>query len=614
MKPGVLSGMWMKVLPGLFLILYIPMSMAGEEGRWWPSQTSPKAFLRLGPHSEFERVTSPSGKSTEGHLSASHMLAQSLVGLAAQAVNEGILDEIPWIEVGGKGKDYNEWLGRTVERLHLEDRGTFTPWQLVERYKSKGIIKGYILYSFDYSEGDLYQDRSGINCSVNTASSLCGILKGVLIEEGQEAQAKQAGLSLLLDARNISQEECFRKWRDQFNRHMLCTQDPKVPHCRAMAIAHRAFVLYTLGDLVQEAMEWLEPLSPILGWNCGDEFSQTVIPSEYGHFQTATNWCLNLPLLSAGSEQAEIKKIHNLDPKTIDWADKRTAAAFVMSDGDNVQWLMGGFFQPEESSYWNNPGHGRFPFGWTSCLSQLVQVCPVAVDFAASTQPKDSAFIEFGGGYYYPDHFGKRRAEKDLLAQHARRVWSNMQRAGSKILCVNCRDLSSQEALQAFEIYAREMPGIWGILAIQYAPYEGGDGKIFWVSGSDGIEIPVVTAKYAIWGNANTFGPRIGTPARVAHLINASIKDSQSGDSPAGHWTVVHAWSFFKHVSGADEEAENLPQTDAVSKGGERGIAPVEWCIERLDPAMHVVTAEELVWRLRMQHDPKQTEQAIKMR
>lgn len=237
----------MKVIIALMIFsIWLPAVIAGDEGRWWPIQTPPKAFLRMGPHSDFESVTSPSGKTSAGHLGASHMLAQSLVGLAAQAVNEGFLDEIPWIEVGGEGKDYSEWLSRTLDRLHLEDRGTFTPWQLVERFKTKGVIKGYILYSFDYSEGDLYQDRPGINCSVNVASSLCGILKGVLIEEGQEDRAKQAGLKLLLDARHMTQEECFRKWRDHFSRRMLCTQDPKVPHCRAMAMAHKVFVLYTL--------------------------------------------------------------------------------------------------------------------------------------------------------------------------------------------------------------------------------------------------------------------------------------------------------------------------------------------------------------------------------
>ncbi len=568
----------------------------------------------MGPHSGFESVTSPSGKSTSGPLGASHMLVQSLSGLAAQAVNEGLLDEMLWIDVAGGGTDYSEWYTRTIARLHLEDRGLFKPWQVVERFTAKGIIKGYILYSYDYSEGELYQDRAGANCSINVATSLAGILKAILIEEGQEARAKELGLTMLLDAREISQEECFKRWRDQFNRHMLCTQDPKVPHCRAMAIAHNSFVFYSLGPLAQEAMEWLEPPSPVLGWNCGDEFSQTVIPSEYGHFQTATNWCLNLPLLSAGSELAQPAKIRNIDPAKIDWTDKRKAAAFVMSDGDNVQWLMGGFFLQSEASYWNSPAHGKFPFGWTSCLTQIVQVCPPTLEFAAQTQPANSALIEFGGGYYYPDHFGKRRTDQDLLAKHARKVWANMELAGSKILCVNCRDLASKEASHAFEIFVQEMPGLWGILAIQYAPYEGGDGKVFWVKRTDGIEIPVVTAKYALWGNANTLGPRIGTPAKVARLINKSSQEAIAGEPQTGDWTIVHAWSYFKHAPGADEDAENLPQESAVSQGGVRGVTPVEWCVERLAPSIHVVTPEELVWRLRMQHDPVQTSRILNLK
>ena len=602
----------MKVIIAFMIFsIWLPAVIAGDEGRWWPIQTPPKAFLRMGPHSDFESVPSPSGKISAGHLGASHMLAQSLVGLAAQAVNEGFLDEIPWIEVGGEGKDYSEWLSRTLDRLHLEDRGTFTPWQLVERFKSKGVIKGYILYSFDYSEGDLYQDRPGINCSVNVASSLCGISKGVLIEEGQEDRAKQAGLKLLLDARHMTQEECFRKWRDKFSRRMLCTQDPKVPPCRALAMAHKVFVLYTLGDLLNETMAWLDPLSPILGWNCGDEFKQTVVPSEYSHFQTATNWCLNLPLLSAGSEQAEIKKVHNLDPSQIDWSDTRSTAAFVMSDGDNVLWYMGGFFRTVEKRYWNSPDHGRFPIGWTSCLTQLIQLCPAIVDYAVSTQPEESAFLEGPGGYFYPDHFGKRRPEPDLLARHAQRVWANMNRVGGKILCVICRDLSSIDSMQAFETFAHEMPGLWGILAFQYEPYEGGGGKVFWVHRPDGIEIPVVTAKYAIWANANTLGPRIGTPAKVARLINASTRTTEHQETDTDHWTIVHAWSYFKHAPGDDENAENIPQIDATSQGGTRGATPVQWCVERLDPSIHVVTPEELVWRLRMRHNQEQTEKIL---
>jgi len=76
---------------------------------------------------------------------------------------------------------------------------------------------------------------------------------------------------------------------------------------------------------------------------------------------------------------------------------------------------------------------------------------------------------------------------------------------------------------------------------------------------------------------------------------------------PRYDWVIAHAWSYFKHVSGPDENAENLPQTNAAAEGGVRGYSPVTWCAERLPASIRVISPEELVWRIRMKHDPAQT-------
>ena len=55
-------------------------------------------------------------------------------------------------------------------------------------------------------------------------------------------------------------------------------------------------------------MVWLEPLSLILGWNCGDEFANTDRSTGYGDIQTASNWSLNLPVLMAGTEEFNLPK------------------------------------------------------------------------------------------------------------------------------------------------------------------------------------------------------------------------------------------------------------------------------------------------------------------
>jgi hypothetical protein len=354
-------------------------------------------------------------------------------------------------------------------------------------------------------------------------------------------------------------------------------------------------------------MRWLQPLSPILGWNGGNEFKTTRLSSVFGHIQTATDWCLNLPLLMAGSERYEAARVRAFDPREINWADQRSTVAFVGTDGDNVQWFEGSFFG--HSSYWGNSKRGRIPFGWSCCLTQLVQLCPPAVDYAAATQTPKDDFVEWGGGYYYPDLFGQERADRwQLLAQHARRTWSLMQRSNTRVLGVIVARHDSADALKAYQVLAKETAGMLGILAVQYVPYEVGAGKQYWVKDSLGAEVPVLTARYALW--AGKVRPRRGTPARIAHELADVVAKAASADLPLHDWVVAHAWSHFRRNLGADEKGEDMPQGDA-SQGGAAGYDPVCWCVERLPATVRAVTPEELLWRIRMRHAAQETKKLI---
>ena len=75
---------------------------------------------------------------------------------------------------------------------------------------------------------------------------------------------------------------------------------------------------------------------------------------------------------------------------------------------------------------------------------------------------------------------------------------------------------------------------------------------------------------------------------------------------------IAHAWSTFRRAPGADEDAENLPRAGAANAGGVRGYAPVTWCADRLGNDVRVVCPEELIWRVRMNHDEGQTKAAIR--
>jgi len=77
------------------------------------------------------------------------------------------------------------------------------------------------------------------------------------------------------------------------------------------------------------------------------------------------------------------------------------------------------------------------------------------------------------------------------------------------------------------------------------------------------------------------------------------------------NWVIDHARPFFSKAPGADENAKNTPQENAATEGGVRGYYPVTWCAERLPPGIRVVSPEELVWRIRLEHNPAQTKRFL---
>jgi len=182
-----------------------------------------------------------------------------------------------------------------------------------------------------------------------------------------------------------------------------------------------------------------------------------------------------------------------------------------------------------------------------------------------------------------------------------------MKKSNTSIIGFNVAKYDSPDARRAYEVIARQTDGLLGILVFQYAPYEAGAGTSFWVKDGRGIEIPVVSARYSIWENSNQRA-RSGTPAKVAREIRETIERSSK---PRYDWTIAHVWSYFKKTPGSDENAENMPQENAHANGGVRGYTPGTWCAERLPDKVRVVSPEELLWRIRMQHDPATTKRLL---
>lgn len=548
----------------LFLAVQLSLGLVLNAQRktdsWWPVQARPRGIL----------VCEPGGQLRDMNL------AQSLAGLAALSLNEGKKGEAVWIR-HQRGL-YETYYQNLLKRTGLKEVAVLSTWDMVKRFRRQGIVQGYVLY--DVQQADNH---------INVATVYAALLHGVLIDVKQEARAKAAGLSLLQDARGLAwTDSLYDQLAPRLNDSLIVIAQPGFANNRDYAIAHRAMVYYGVDSLFNRVLKRIRPLSPVIGWNKGDEFKQIAPCTREGLINTASDWCMNLPVLAVGADRFKPKELKSLNPKTINWQDTGRFHSFVMSDGDNMQWTMGHFLDDKE--YWANPTVSSTRLSFTSCVLNLIQAVPDVYEELRRTQQENSSVVEYGGGYYYPDLFAIDRPGRDtLLREYAARINIRMKNTGTTVFGFICRNVNSKDAQRAYQLYAEEIENLTGMIAVQYSPYNGGQGKIYWVKNKKGVEIPVVTAHYQLWANLSKKGS--GDPATLASLINKPMENDSKFD-----WTIVHAWSKF----GKDGEPATV-----------RGADPVKWCTDKLDSSVHVVNIEELLWRIRMAHNAEQTRSVI---
>ena len=542
-----------------------------EEMWWFPELPKPTGLLRTMPVETFGDRPREQDQAWRqaAEMGPMHMLVQSAAGLAARAVKHGEYDQMVWITT--MHPNQNAIYERLTRRLKISRRNQsnmLAPWDLVKRLKDDGVVKGYILYHHNLRGQD--------DPSANVGTSVAGLLGGVLVEESFEEQAKALGLKMLLDAREHNEHWVFETHRDKLFRRGAMFQNPGKPHARDYAIAHDMIAVFGNGELEQEILAWMEPLSPIVGWNEGDEGENAKMFSQYSHFNTATDWSINLPILSAGAREHAVAKLPDAEPLQQSDLPK---VSLVMSDGDNLQWMTQNFFADDQPRYWLSPYRNDMPYTWTLCLANMRQASPDFMDFTADTIPANATAVEFGGGYYFPDRFGELRDEPDLLAKQARKTWANMQAVNSDVLCLIFDEITSDDARKAMQVYADNMPGLKGILAMDYYPYSKGEGEVIWIERDGGEPLPVATCRLELRTDFKL--PTTGGVADTAKTIL---------DNPmASQWIVQHAWSSFEVPEGHGNPMPTRNDND----GRVTGLSGSAWLADALGDKVQLVTAQQ---------------------
>lgn len=515
-----------------------------------------------------------------------HLLCQSLAGLTHRAVEKGKSEVAVWLHDHGGKPSYRLSLA-ALEDMGINEQGVqngidlachnYTPAGGIQ-VQLKGLFDGYVLTDVKNNP------ESGVVASVASH-----VYNSIIVDVRDKGYYEKAGYVMKYDATRKTTVDAWHEFKGKCSKEALVIMPVQTGELREFAIKNNLFVLNLnkrQGDarsgqnieLLEEVLAWLKPNAPVYGWEQGvseDVFVARV--SKSGHPMIPCDWSYNHSLMSLLYDEDRLPVQTKVwDPRTLDFSKKKNYVSFFLSDGDNIQWMMQDF----ASRYYDVAEAGAVKMTYGLPISTLARIAPVQFNNLIKLKHPDCSLMEMlGGGYYYVDTYSRDHNRKANLKIIAKRLATYMRQYQVRLLGVMAMDVKSAAAKEAYQAYVDANDQLEGIIALQYSPYAGGEGEIFWVTNKDGFDIPVITVKYSLWDRTHA---REGSPAFIA----SELKDDAQEESFSA--ICVHAWSHFKDNA--------------------YGAIAAKQCAGFLDDRFEVVNMQELVWRLRMNHCPEQTQ------
>jgi len=510
------------------------------------------------------------------------LLCQSLAGIVNSAMDEGKTDVGIWLDVSGKSYELSKnnlggEIGRQtgIELLTKE----YGPVDGIEADVKK-LVDGYVLTDV------VSNPESGVVATVASH-----VYNSIIVDVRDKEYFDALGYKMNYDARAKTTADAWLEFKDKCNNEALVVMPVKTAELREFAIKNRLFCVnlnkaygsVSQGQNVQlfnEILAWMKPNAPVLGWEQGvSEDSFVGLASNAGHPLLASDWSYNHTLTSIDYNNRQdgiLAKVTN--PRSIDYGAGSRFVSFFLSDGDNYQWVMGDSFV---NDFYCQEERTASKMSFSLCAEALSQLAPAQLGNIFNLQGSANTMIEsFGGGYYYADTYSISGNRSENLKIMAERAASHMRQHRIKVLELIATDVYSQKAQEAYKVFIEANDQLEGIIAIQYSPYNGGHGKIFWETNSAGYDIPVVTAKYSLWQGGSDGQ---GDPATIASAINSG-QDSLA-------LVCVHAWSDFD---------------------GKRASSAALSCLKNAGASFKPANVQELIWRIRMRHRKEQTLKYLK--
>jgi hypothetical protein len=393
--------------------------------------------------------------------------------------------------------------------------------------------------------------------STNVAISLSGILNAVVIPADIQQTAINANLNLLLDVRGKDEIWLFANYGTLFSKQIACYQ--YVSDNRGLFLGdYSAFTgaIQFWSDnpnstLANNVYNHLNSKAALLGWGPGEDNTVASLSNKSLMIHPA-DFAPNLSTLT----NIGVEPMKQKDPvRPFKVVPGVHTVCFVMSDGDNVQWLLGA---SDDSKTWANPNRAKLNLGWTISPA-LVELAPTMykkyVDNMLTSSEGRNYLIAApsGRGYFNPGIFPDLSGECDLLNKY-------MEKCDLRIANVIDVDNSPRN----MEPYLRQS-NIDAVFDYNYTDYSGLHGKISWYK-----DKPIIGGRYNLW--LGTLGQSTDkTPQTLPLEINKASTDIYSAD---GYSLIpVIVWS--------------------------NNVNDVLECIGNFGPNVRVVAPDEFVWLIR---------------
>ena len=546
-----------------------------------------------------------------------HLLTQSAAGLVHRAVQQKKSEVAIWM---GCDREHNGYSVShdALHELGIEPLGDITALELTTRtFDKKNGTDADIKHLFD---GYVLTDLAGNPESNIVASTASHVYNAIIVDVRDRAVFDKAGYKMVYDATRKTTRDAWREFRDKCDNRALVLMPVQTGELREFAIANDLFVINlnhfyndpSRGDnfeLFEEVLAWLKPNSPVYGWDQGiDENKIANYISKWGNHSLPYDWGYNTTMTSVVyPERQDYPGCKNIDPNTIDYDLDKRFVSFYLTDGDNIQWMMGGF----DSLWYRHPLSAQMKMTYGVALANTTMIGPAQMANIFSLQPQEVSLFE-RSSYFFLDTYATEKERIPALKQLADAQARHMQMHDNRILgMVTLEDAGTPAAMEGYKILIEANDELDGIIAIQYSPYADGVGRVFWFTNRKGCQIPVVCTKYSVWNTGGMNHDYEGSPAFVARKLK-----SDPAETAKYSLICVHAWSKFLDCgTTGDELAENIPDYERIS--WERpdivhSAGAAELCARRLGDDYRLVNAQELIWRLRMDRDPVNTKKALK--